>query len=138
MENEVRWLFRVNGKSFDEWVATKKSAGGQSFDDAMELLVGVNGTRSSVRPTNGRLLHITHVDGMAINGGATRDTAGMKTPLNGTTHPWESAADQPRVVCWALPPTEEQLKQERQDGVTRFLPSSGPHWQGRHGRRPSP
>ena len=117
MENEVQWLFRVNGKSFNEWVATKKAAGGQSSDDAVGSLVAVNGTGSRVRPSDGQLLHVTLV--------------------NGTTQRWESAADQPRVVCWALPPTEEQLKQERQDGVTRFLPSSGPHWQGRHGRRPS-
>ena len=138
MKNDVQWLFRVNGKSFDEWLATRNAAGRQSFDDAAALLAPVNGTRSDVRPTNGGLPYTTPVNGTAINGESSRGTSATKTRVNGTKLRWESAGDQPRVVYWTEPPTKEQRDYMDKTGVVLFIPSSGPDWQGCRGRRPRP
>lgn len=136
MKNEEHWLFRVNGMSFDEWITTRKPADSKSFEDTVALMEPSNGTRSESRPTNGRCAHTAPVNGTATKGATTLDTPATRSSVNGTTHRWESAADQPRVVCWREPPTEEQQKQTRLTGEIRFVPSCGPHWQGHQGRRP--
>ena len=138
MKNDVQWLFRVNGKSFDEWFATKEAADSKSFDAAVALMAHVNGTRSDVRQTNGRLPHTTPVNGTAVNDESARGRSAPKISGNGTTHPWESAADEPRIVYWTEPPTKKQRDYMDKTGAVLFIASSGPDWQGRQGRRPRP
>ena len=90
MGNQVRWLYRVNGKCFGEWSPPDTPACSRT----------------------------------------------ERTPVNVTSRLRGFAVGQPRVVCWCSESTLALAEREDEHGVVWFVPSSGPDWQGRHGRRP--
>lgn len=118
MKNEGDWLFRVNGKTYDEWLASRRATDPESLEAATTVMTTANGT-----PTSGR--------------SATPDKSNT-APVAEAARRWESAADRPRIVCWRQPPTHAQEVHARETGEVVFVPSCGPAWQGRRGRQPSP
>lgn len=148
MTNDTPWLYRVNGKRFGLWPAPETPACSRRCDalgaiipsanDSSPVVAPTNGSRPGAQSMNGQRPAAVPLNGTPIDRGSTLRTAVNTTPVNGARRRWESAANQPRVVCWREPPTTEQLERDRLNDETRFVPSSGPHWQGRHSRRPIP